>query len=92
MRLNGSISNSVPIYVLMAVVTVGAYWLNAKAPRPPTARYRKDGGIPWVSFWNLLDTKRFTPEAVAYHKRILKTMPLFLLAFLLGLLLHDLIW
>jgi hypothetical protein len=92
MRLNGSISNPVPIYVLMVVVTVGAYWLNAKAPRPPIARYRKDGGIPWVALWNMFDKTRFTPEAIAYHRWILKRTPLFLLAFLLGLFLLDLIW
>ena len=92
MRPNGSINNSVAIYVLLAIVTVGAYWVNSKAPRPPTARYRKDGGIPWVAFWNMLDAKRFTPEAIAYHKWILKRAPLFLLAYLLGLNVLDHLW
>jgi len=92
MKLDGSIDNPVAIFALLAVVTVGAYWLNSRAPRPPTAQYRKDGGIPWVTFWNMFDTERFTPQAIAYHKWILRMTPLVLLAFVLGLLLLDLVW
>ena len=92
MRLNGAISNSVAIYLLMAAVTVGAYWVNSKAPRPPTAHYRKDGGTPWVTFRNAFDAEQFTPEAIAYHKWLVRKVPLFVIGFLLGLLLLDLIW
>jgi hypothetical protein len=38
----------------------------------PPANYVQPGKLPVVAFWNFLDRTRFTDEAIAYHKRLLK--------------------
>ena len=59
---------------------------------PPQSRYRRDGGTPWVAFWNLFDSSTFTPEAIEFHRRRLLAIPFLLVAFFAGWLLLDWIW
>jgi hypothetical protein len=91
MQLDGSISNLPAGLVFLAVFVVGGNWLERKN-NPPPAKYRKDGGLPWIGFWNLFDESKFTPEAIEYHRRRLRSMPYFIAAFVLGWILVDLIW
>ena len=48
-------------WVILGLVRVGL------KPKP----YTLPGKLPIVAFWNLFDETRFTPEALAYHKRML---------------------
>jgi len=59
---------------------------------PPRSRYRRDGGVPWVGFWNLFDESVFTPEAIEFHRRRLLAIPFIIAGFVLGWIILDSIW
>ena len=93
MTLNGSITNLPAFIAFLAVLVLGGNWIEAKRnPMPPWERYRKDGRQPWVAFWNLFDDSVFTPEAIEFHRRRLKAIPVFAAVFALGWLILDAIW
>ena len=93
MKLNGTIESLPAFVTLLVTLFVGGNWIEARRnPRPPLSRYHKDGGTPWVAFWNVFDESKFTPEAIEYHRRRLRSIPAFLLIFALGWLILDLIW
>jgi hypothetical protein len=93
MTLNGTISNHLVGLVFLVAFAVGSNWIERRRnPRPPWSRYRKDGGIPLVAFWNMFDESKFTPEAIEFHRRRLLAIPVLLAVFALGWLILDLIW
>jgi hypothetical protein len=91
MKLDGSISSLPAGVVFIAAFVILVNWIAWKR-NPPPAKYRKDGGLPFVGFWNLFDESKFTPEAVEYHRRRLRSIPVTLGALVIGWVLFDLIW
>ena len=92
MKLDGQIQNAVIGIAFLVIFVPGNIWLQGRwNPRPPPDRYRKDDGL-FVTFWNLFDESKFTPEAIEYHRRALRAMPLTVLAFAVGWVVLDSIW
>jgi hypothetical protein len=93
MTLDGTISNLSAAAIFLAAFVLGGNWIEHRwNPRPPLDRYRKDGGIPLVGFWNVFDESKFTPEAIEFHRRRLRATPIFLSIFALVWVVLDLIW
>jgi hypothetical protein len=92
-QLNGDISNGPSIIGFIVILAIGALWASARNPRPPRERYlRNPTELGFVSFWNVLSSRKWTPEGVAYHRKQLRIAGIFLLAFAFGWLILDLIW
>ena len=92
MKLTATTGTWASVVYVAAFVILGNLILARLNPRPPTERYRLDGGTPWVAFWNLFDKTVFTPEAIDYHRRTLVAIPVVLGTFVFGWLLLGLIW
>jgi hypothetical protein len=93
MKIDGTIGSSVAFGLFLAAFVLGGNWLEARRnPRPPITNYRKDGGMPWVAFWNLFDESKFTPQAIEFHRRRLRAIPILLAAFAVGWLILDFVW
>jgi hypothetical protein len=54
--------------------------------------YVQPGKLPIVAFWNLFDEKRFTAEAIAYHRRMLRFMGESLIALVIGAFLMSVLF
>lgn len=93
MVLDDTIQNHVALYAYFGIFALTWHFIVLKRnPRPPRSRYRRDGKTPWVAFWNLFDESVFTPEAIKYHRGIVKSMPLFVMSFLVTYFLVAQIW
>jgi len=93
MKLDGTISNPWVFISFLAAFVLGANWIESKRnPRQPLGRYRRNGRMPFVGFWNLFDPTVFTPEAIEHHRRRLRAIPFFILAFAVGWVVLDLLW
>ena len=93
MKLNGTVESLPAFVVFIAAYVLAANLIEHKRnPRPPLAKYRKDGGVHWVGFWNLFDESIFTAEAIEFHRRRLLFVPFALVALVVGWLILDLIW
>ena len=91
--LNGTISNIPAGIAFLVIFVLGGNWIEARRnPMPPRSRYRRDGGTPWVAFWNLFDESTFTPEAIEFHRNRLLAIPFVIAALAIGWVILDWIW
>jgi hypothetical protein len=89
MKLDGSISNDGAFWILLGALLVFGILAARRNPRPPVSQFRRDGGMPFIAPWNVLSEEKLTPAAIGYYRTILKQIPLFLVAVVLGWLLLD---
>ena len=83
--LDGSIDQPFLGLVYIIGFLAAGIWIAIKRnPRPPVARYRKDGGVPWIAPWNLFDESKLTPEAIAYNRQSARLVVTLILAFIDG--------
>ena len=93
MKIDGQISNSAALVAFIAILVIGGNWVLMRwNPRPPTSRYRKDGGPGFVAFWNMFDESIFTAEAIEYHRKLFRALPVALVAMVALWLAFDLFW
>lgn len=91
--LDGSIDQPILSWAYIVGFLVVGNWIAFKRnPRPPVARYRKDGGVPWIAPWNLFDESKLTPEAIAYNRRSIRVVMILFFTFLGGWLVLDWLW
>ena len=94
MTLDGTIGNMpIGIAFLVAFVVLGNWFERRWNPKPPPERYQRDPKqIAFVSFWNILDDKKWTEEGLVFHERRMLFSFCALIVFGGGWWLLDAIW
>jgi hypothetical protein len=94
MTFDGRIGTGSWFILYLVVFAIVANWLERRwNPQPPHKRYlRNPNDAPFIAFWNVFSSKKWTDEGLAFHRRRLLAMPIILAALGLGYLLTDWIW
>ena len=71
MGLDGSISGMGEWVLVAWVIGMLVYSWNRFGIVPKREHLRDPKDVPLLAFWNIFSTEKWTPEGIAFHRRVL---------------------
>jgi hypothetical protein len=72
MRLNWQVTGW-GLWVMGAVILATTIYSMARYGTVPKREHLRDPrGVPYAAFWNFLSAEKWTPEGLAFHRRVIR--------------------
>ncbi len=92
MRLNGHVANPAHIVLLGALAAWVVYAVRRFGIVPKHEHLRDRRDVAYAAPWNFLDERKWTPEGIALHRRLLRFWAKSLVTGCVLWLIFDAVW